>query len=272
MNTSNRIIVLIDLSDDSENLLRFVFDFASLIKAEVVLVHQILGMVPAIADNESRNEIIRIEKADALASLKALAQSCNLGVSKFIVSQQPLLHIVNELKSDDYTDWVFTGLKGTGFFKRILLGSTTLSLINDSDCLSVAIPVNKPLIVPRKLFVGVTHKYPINTQQFNKVLSTLVGHIDSVEFFTFLHDSDVENAELENLNRLESEFSDYNASVFLIKGEDKFALLKQHIAASATPFLVLQQGSRTLEDLLFRKFMINELVYSAQIPLIILTT
>lgn len=271
MAAKNRIIALIDLSEYSENLIRFVFDFAVIIKAEVVFSHQILVMVPAIADNESRKEILQTEKANALERLKKLAQGGKLGVAKFIVSEQPILSQIDELQSENYTDWVFTGLKGTGFFKRILLGSTTVSLINDSNCLSVAIPVIEPFLVPNKLFVGVTHKYPINTNQLNKVLSALASQINSVEFFTFLQNSEDENSERENLNRLQSEFFVYQPSIILIQGEDKLALLKKHITASEHPFLVLQQGSRTLEDLLFRKLMVNELVYNAQIPLIILS-
>jgi nucleotide-binding universal stress UspA family protein len=271
MAKKDRIIVLIDLSDYSENLIRFAFDFAILVKAEVVFLHQILGMVPAIADNESRNEIIKIEKATALASLKVMAQGRSLGVSKFIVSQESILSLLKELASDDYTDWVFSGLKGTGFFKRILLGSTTLAIINESNCLSVAIPVHEPLLIPRKLVVGVTHKYPINNDQLKKVIASLTGQIASIEFFTFLQDSEDEAMELENLNKLQSEFSEHHSSVFLSKGENRLAILKEHIAKSEHPFLVLQQGSRTLEDLLFRKFTVNELVYSGQIPLIILS-
>jgi len=270
MNKKNRIIVLIDLSEYSENLISFALNFAKCMDAKVILVHQVLGMVPALADKESRNEIIRAEMEDAADHLSELAHG-KLEDDSLVISQQPVLKILNNLKSNAYNDWVFAGLKGTGLLKRLFIGSTTLSIINESDLLTVAVPVSSVISVPKKLVVGVTHRFPLNKPQFEILLSALAQHIRGVEFFTILPDDEDEDVAQNYLLSLQSEYSAYNSSIFLTKGTDKFDALKSHVQQAEQCFLVLQQGSRSLMDELFRKFMINELVYSGSIPLIVLS-
>jgi len=271
MKKSNRIIVLVDLTEYSVNLIDFALSFSECIDAKLVFVHQILGMVPAIADLESREEIIRVETLNAYSKLRKLTEGKVYTKDSFNISQNSILSTLNELKDDNYTDWVFAGLKGTGLLKRLFIGSTTLSIINESDLLTVAVPTDSPLLIPKKLIVGVTYKYSLNKPQLNILLSALKEKIISVEFFTLLQEGDNEEKELEHLTELQKEFEAYNSSIFLVKGEDKFEDLKKHVVQSEQPFLVLQQGSRSLEDKLFRKFMINEIVFSGHIPLIVLS-
>jgi nucleotide-binding universal stress UspA family protein len=271
MNKRNRIIVLIDLSEYSENLINFAFSFSECINAKVIFVHQILGMTPAFSDQESRDEIIRKETAEASAKLRKLAKGRIYGDDSFNVSQKHVLTTLSELKADLYTDWVFVGLKKTGLLKRLLIGSTTLSIIDESDLLTVAVPVRMPILVPKKLIVGVTHQFPLNKHQFNIVLSNLDGQITEVKFFTILQDGEDEEEARQHLTSLQREYAAYNSRIFLSKGEDEFDALKNYVEQAEHPFLVLQQGSRSLMDEIFRKYMINELVYSGQIPLIILS-
>ncbi len=64
-----RIIVLVDLSGYSENLIDFAFSLSNIISAKVIFVHQIAAVAPRLADQESRAEIIRTEKEEANSKL-----------------------------------------------------------------------------------------------------------------------------------------------------------------------------------------------------------
>ena len=55
METRNRIIVLVEFSEYSENLVNFAFSISEIIKAKVVLVHKISGVTPAMADEGVRD-------------------------------------------------------------------------------------------------------------------------------------------------------------------------------------------------------------------------
>lgn len=271
MSKKNRIIVLIDFSEYSENLIDFAFNFSDCIEARVVFLHQVSGMVPAMSDQESRDHIIRNEKLEALDKLKKASKRRLHGDDSFIATDKNILSALLELKSPTFTDWIFAGLKGTGVLKRIFIGSTTLSIINDSDLLTVAVPIKQPIAVPKKLSVGITCAYPLNKVQFNILLSSMSEQIEEIEFFTILQKGEDEEVAKNYLEELKTEYTSYNSSTFITLGENKFNAVKQHLTQAENRFLVLQQGSRSLEDNLFRKFMINDIVYSAHTPLIVLS-
>ncbi len=269
----NRIVVLIDFSDYSENLIRFAFNIADVIRAKVVFVHKISGKAPAITGYEIKDQVIEIESKQALQKLRKLSKGKLYSDDSFYVSHKSVLTILKELKRDRYNDWVFAGLKGTSTFKRLLIGSTTISIIDESDLLTVAVPAQTEIPLPKKLLVGITpKKYPINHQQFKLVLSSLNGLIHELEFFTILKEDDDEQHAKEQLLDLQAEYQDHNPIIRLYKGNDALTLLKERVDHTENSFLVLQQGSRSLMDKLFRKFMINELVYSGNTPLIVLSS
>lgn len=190
MNKKNRIIVLVDFSEYSENLINFAASIAEIIMGEMILVHQVMGLTPAMANMEAKNRIIKTEMDEAYSNLHKLAGKFVYDIDAFHVSQNPVLTILKEIKSENYFDWVFTGIKETGVLKRIFLGSTTISIID-------------------------------------------------------------------------------NPVIQIYEGKNFFELLKERVKHTTDSFLLLQQGSRSLMDYLFRKFMINELVYNTQTPLIV---
>ena len=271
MDKRNRIIVLVDFSKNTENLIDFAFDLAQLNNAKVIFVHKVAGIVPALADDASRNEILKVEIEEARLNLRDLAHG-RIKDAAFMVSQKPLLTMLTDLSHDNYFDWVLAGSKGTGKLKRLLIGTTTLSIIDDSGHLTLAVPVQKKLAIPRTLQVGVTAKYSINKDQLNKVLISLKDHIKQLEFFTVIKEDEDENESRNYLLDLQKEYQVYDPQIELYKGNKALEILKDRMKNTEDSFLVLQQGSRSLTDKLFRSFMINELVYEAQTPLIVLSS
>jgi hypothetical protein len=136
----------------------------------------------------------------------------------------------------------------------------------------VAVPIQTEVSVRKKLLVGINRKYPLNKHQFKTVLSTLREHIRELEFFSILENNENETEARNYLSALQIEYEAFSPVLQIYKGENAFGLLKNRVKHTADSFLVLQQGSRSLRDYLFRKFMINELVYNAQTPLIVLSS
>ena len=271
MDKRNRIIVLVDFSKNTENLLDFAFNLAKLNKAKVIFVHQVTGMVPALADEDSRNEILRVEIAEARLNLHDLAKG-RIKEDAFHVSPKPLLSILRDLSNINYFDWVLAGLKETRSLKHLLIGSTTLKIIDESSLLTLAVPVHKKITVPHKLHVGVTAKFSLNKIHLDNVLRSLKEHIEQLEFFTIIKDDEDEVEPREYLLEVQKEYEAYNPQIQLYKGKVALELLKDRMKKTENSFLVLQQGSRSLTDKLFRSFMINELVYEAHTPLIVLSS
>ncbi len=271
MQKSNRIIVLVDLTENTENLVAFAFQLAEIVNGKVVMVHQIPQMVPAMADQEVRDQINQGAINEAREKMKDLSKGRIYGRESLVVSIKPVLHILTEMQSGYYNDWVLGGLKEGTLLKRMLFGSTLVTVVNDTDFLTLAIPVSQSMSFPEKLVVAVTSEFPLNELQLNTLLTALQGQIKVVEFITILQDDEDEDIAKSYLMSLDSKYYDYNTKTLLLKGMDKFDELKKHVEQSPDIFLVLQEGRRSFLDRLFRKFMINDLIHSANIPLIILS-
>ncbi len=271
MQKSNRIIVLVDLTENTDKLIDFAFQLSEKINGKVVLVHQVPLMVPAMTDEKVRDQIIQGAINEARDKMKDLSNGRVFGNESLIVSPRPVLKMLSEMHSGYYNDWVLGGLKEGTLLKRMLFGSTLVTVVNDTDFLTLAIPVSQSMPFPEKLVVAVTSEFPLNDLQLNTILTALQDQIKEVEFITILQDDDDEDIARSYLMSLDSKYYDYNTKTLLLKGVDKYDELKKHVEQSPDIFLILQEGRRSFLDRVFRKFMINDLIHAANIPLIILS-
>ncbi len=270
MNKKNRIILLVDFSEYSENQTEFAFSISEIMDAKIVFVHSIPEIASSMDDQQAREEKTRTETEEAYTNLQKLAKG-RVDDDSFLVSSKPILSTLEELSDESYFDWVLAGLKGTGTLKRIFIGSTTISIIDESDLLTMAVPSLTPMAMPEKLLVGIHPKFPLNKKQLNVVITSLTSRIKNLEFFTVLKENEDEAQARGLLQSLQKEYEAYHPEIQLFQGDDTMSLLKSRVEKSQDAILVLQQGTRMITDRLLRKFTINELLYSGKTPLIVLS-
>ncbi|MEQ8555099.1 MAG: universal stress protein [Cyclobacteriaceae bacterium] len=270
MNKKNRIILPVDFSEYSENQTEFAFRISDMIEAKIIFVHSIGEIASTMDDQQAREEITRTETEEALAELRKLAKG-RVDEDSFLVSSKPILSTLEELSDESYFDWVLAGLKGTGVLKQILIGSTTISIIDETNMLTMAVPSLTPMAMPEKLLVGIQPRFALNKQQLNIVLTSLKSEIKYLEFFTVLKEDEDETEARSLLQSLQKAYKAHHPEIQLFKGDDTLSLLQRRMENNPDSFLILQQGSRLITDRLFRKFTINELVYSGKTPLIVLS-
>ena len=270
MSKRNRIIALIDFSKYTGILIKATRLFADILHADVVFVHQVLGIAPGMADIESREKIMESEKNEAMCNLNMLTENIFTEAPTFQVSGKNILAILDDLKNEDYFDWVFAGVKGAGILRQIFMGSTTLKIIDNTHLLTVAIPLKTEIITPKKLILATNYKYPFQIEQLKNVLDSLSGTLEEVEFITVVKDENQEpyHAYLDEVLEI---FKAYHPSRRTFVSDDAFSEIRDYILKCKDTYLVVQQGPRSFTDTLFRKFMINELVYTGSIPLIVIS-
>src|SRR5680860_114403 len=98
MTRKNRIITLIDFSDNSESLIKFSSEFSGIIGSTIVFVHKATGVSPTLADPDIKKQILDTRKEEALDNLKALAKKFFLREGEFLVSTKDILTILDDLK------------------------------------------------------------------------------------------------------------------------------------------------------------------------------
>ena len=237
------------------------------------MVHQTTIVAPALLDAESREKIAQNTNEDALLQLKTLAEQLIPPTTNvaFSVSQSPLQATLNTLLEEPFDNLIFTGIKGTGLLKKIFLGSMTLDVIENVKNIIVAMPKKNSIFSHEKLFVAVTETHPLNIIELNRFLNFMNKENTSITFFYLAKPNEKTQGIEKQLNDLSKLFSDkFKTSISVYEGNNPFEDIKKVINNKEEEMLIVQKGSRLLTDHLFRRFLINDLVYEGQTPLIVL--
>lgn len=266
-----RLVVLIDFSEYAESLIHLAKEFIWKWRCKAIFMHQVPGLVPMMADSESKREILQVEKNKASVQLKWMVESkYPLFNADYIITDKDLLETIKNLDHTAYQYWVMTGLKGTGLLKKILIGSTTTKLVDETDLPLITVPLSMEITVPKNIICSVSYKYPINEHFMNYMMKNLNESLEQLKLVTIITEEDDEIKAVDYINGLAKSFETYRPEIAILKGKNALDELKNIVEHCPSAYLMLQQGSRNLSDLLFRKFMINELVYHGKIPLIII--
>jgi len=262
MNT--RLVVLVDFSPQTEVILKLAKRWSEMIPAEILLIHQVTFAIPALADSDTRTKIIQFDKGKANAELNSLIQK-HFGKTNavdFEIFEKNLILSLKHMVGKKFND--------TGFLKKYFMGSTALKIIDELNCVIITVPPFYEAHFPQTLTVAVTHKFPLNRKVFSIFLGVIQNFIELVHFISIVtHVENVKKA-LEYLLNLTQECEHNIPCTYdLFEGSAAFAGIKDFVRDNPNTMLVVQKGSRTINDHLFRKFFINDLAHDRSLPLII---
>lgn len=155
--------------------------------------------------------------------------------------------------------------------KKIFLGSVALRIIGNIENTVVAMPKGIDSFSHEKIFVAVGDKKPLNIQQLDNFLKFIDHQNTSITFFHLAKPNEDTTLIKEKLQTLSETYADRFTTNFAIyEANNRLDGIKGVINNKINEILIVQKGSRILTDQLFSRFLINELVYEGQTPLIIL--
>lgn len=268
-----RFIILIDFSEYSSNLIKYAMDWSKELNTEILLFHQTIIIAPALADREARQEIINVTNYEAIQKLKALAHSLipNIMNVSYRVSENPLQISLSEVLAEPFENLIFVGLKGTGILKKVFLGSVAVQVIKKTQNIIVAMPKEINSFSHEKIFIAINEKEPLNITGLNKFLQFFGNENTHITFFYLAKLNENTIAIEKQLQQLAEMFADrFITDIAIYKGQNRLEDIKKVINNNIDELLVIQKGSRYFTDQFFKRFIINELVYAGQTPLIIL--
>lgn len=272
---SVRFIVLIDMSDYASGLLKTAVSWSKVCSAELLLVHHISPLTPAMLEAADKEELSRIAEMNAEQNLKTWAQA-QVGkelAMHYLVVEKDLGEAVNMLLAENYQQLVFLGLKGTGTLKKIFIGSVAVDIINEINNISIAIPKGIEEFSPVKIHVAVQPENPVNLLDFDKFLALTGSLITKIVFFSISNDQEDRHSIARYLAELSERYDGKQsraAGFELYESRRVFEDIKAIVKPGGQEFLVVQRGGRLFADLVFRKLLINELIYDARIPMVVL--
>lgn len=266
-----QLIVLIDFSPYTPGLVSLAFEWEKAYGCSLTFVYKVPGLVPTLSRAPGKDQIIDFEKKEARA--KFFAELEKLGISRkeptFLPISEPLVHFLQENTTSE--DILLLGLKGTGFLKKLLVGSTATDIINRLDRLIIALPKRIEQSIPKKLVVACHVKYPINEQALFFLLQSIGNTLSEIELLSILEDTSEQQESERYLNGLKEKLStNYSCTVSLYQNVDAFETIRERLRGFPDDYIVLQKGSRTLNDQLFRNFFISDLVHEGDTPLMVL--
>lgn len=268
-----RFILLIDFSEYSSNLIKYACNWGKELNAEILLVHKTIVLTPAFTSDESKQQMVQHTNEEALQKLKNIAKEFippAIQVS-FSVSENNLTITLTKLLAEPFDNLIFTGVKGTALLKQIFIGSTALQVIENVNSIIVAIPKEISVFSPHNIFIAVTEKHPFNILELKKILRFIEQKNTCITFFNLAKTTKRTKEIEKQLHDLSNLFAqEFNTKTAIYECNNPFDGIKKILNNKQEEMLIVQKGSRLMTDHFFRRFLINELVYEGQIPLIVL--
>lgn len=268
-----RFIILIDFSEYSESLLKYAYDWSRQIETEFLIVHQTEVITPTLADIETREKFTQETNLKMLDKVKSFVENIlpNQARLNYDVSDKNLNFTLKAHLNTGFEDLIFVGIKETSLRKKIFLGSTAIQLINEIENSFVAMPKEMTKFSHEKIFVAVTEKHPLNILELNNFLSFIDETETSITFFHLSELNEDTGLIEKKLRDLTTLFAPrYDANYEIYEKNTYFNNIKKVINNNIDELLIVQKGSRHLTDKIFRRFLINDLVFEGETPLIVL--
>lgn len=264
------MLSLVDFSEYTDTMLRYTRSFSDYLDAEVVLIHQLPGIVPARASANVRDQFYKNEREETYERLVELAGPLFGTMPAMVASEKMLTDTLHNLENTAYYNWLFIGIKGTSFFEQLLLGSKAVEVIEESRFVSIAVPLGKNLCFPKELVVAVDPDTPFDSTHLKTVLSQLPEGISNIAFLSITPDDENENAIRNTLGEIAAGFEGYHTSVLVFHSGNEIKEIERYMNDRADSYLVLQAGDPETHDFIFKKGLVNELVYKSVVPMIVL--
>lgn len=268
-----RIIVLVDFSLYTNSLIKVATHWAERLDAELILVHEVPRLVPAMAEEDFRYKIIDFEKEEALSKLEDLAERrIPSGIPvDYEVTERRLTNFLPQLMPNKQKTLLMMGLKGTGLLKKVFIGSVATKIINELNKITVGVPLKIDQASPEHLIIPADPQYAINEEKLEQLLSLLQPSLKKIDFISLNRSGEGNNQKTDYLKELSNKFNgNIAASYKVFKSNKVFEEFKSYTTERDNSFLVLQKGGRSFKDIVLKRFFINKIVHDGSVPLIVL--
>ncbi|HMQ07829.1 MAG TPA: universal stress protein [Saprospiraceae bacterium] len=271
MDVRLRFLIFIDFSTNSESIIRTAHSLSLVSGSELIFIHKIQLLVPAMVGAAGRSLIAEEQKNEAIGQLKSLVEPLiKYTRASFHASELGILEIIEQYENHESETWIFTGLKGTGPLKKIFMGSTTTKIVDHTHLISLAIPTQYSSSLPERLVIALHYKIPVNKDKLKHLISIFSSLVNRITFLSIVNSDDDILKATEYLDQMRSLIPGIPSDSVIFKGNEPLQNIQEFMLTKNNAYLVLQQGSRNFTDILLRRFLINELVYKALHPLIII--
>lgn len=264
---------MVDFSLYTDSLIQVASSWADRLDAELILVHEVPRLVPAMADDNTRYKIIDYEKEEAMSKLEDLAERSipNRIPVDFEVTERRLTYFLPQLMPKNKKALIMMGLKGTALLKKVFIGSVATQIINELNRITVGVPLRINQASPEQLIIPADPEYQINEEKLDQLLTYLRPSLKMIDFISIDRSREERDKQITYMKELSNKFNGNIATSYKVfRSKTVFEEFKSYTAQKENSFLVLQKGGRSFKDKVLKQFFINRIVHNGSIPLIVL--
>ncbi len=268
---NKRFVVLVEFSEFSQWLLKVAHSWAKQAEAELWVVHQSVSLAPGMGDSDIRSGIDRDSRREARKELEGMVAGLGLtGVRlRYHVTSSNPETALAQFRRSGPLDIIIVGIKGKSWFERLLLQDTAVKLIDAVDGIVAGFPMLPGTYDMDRFHIAVHSKFPLNDRALLNVLETCSLSSRKVKLVSVLGEEEDRAALKQHMQEICQRYADVAVmEPEILEGKVPFEVLREYVRAHQG-ILVVQKGSRRLVDL-FRKYFVNDVIYSAEIPVVIL--
>jgi len=156
------LLLLTDFSDNAYAAAQYAAKLASLWGIEKVVLYHTYEVVPTVGTEPvviSNSDILEEKQKDLNVWQEDLMQLFPQGIAwKVVLEEYELSYGVNRTCAEEDIDLVVVGTAGKSGFKKLLLGSNTLKLIENCHTPLLVVPAKAEFRIPKKMLIATNLK------------------------------------------------------------------------------------------------------------------
>lgn len=273
-----RILFPTDFSVAANTAFEYALHFADSFNAELIILHVYdLPIVETAPMAESTTEIFDIVEMnqfesfrEQLPELHSIAERNQMGHVRMrnILLYGDLIYTVNKVCKDEDIDMIVMGTKGASGLKETFLGSTTASVMSNSNVPVLAIPTEAK-------YHHKIHNIAFTTQYREKDNEALQQALEIGEKFNariqcvYIRGAEDTTVIDQRVAEWRDHYKNKDIDFFTLAGEDIEQTLLEFIEKREVGLLIMRAHKRGFFESLFHKSLTKKMTYHTKVPILI---
>lgn len=281
MKNINKILVPIDFSIHSQDILNHAVDVASKSKAQLIVLHVYsrptvsralekyadLDIIKAMEESKLNRLRAKIKERYNQLLLNAPGHE-NVNI-KFIFEKGTVVDKILSISEKENIDLILMGTRGVKGIREFW-GTKTAEISLKTKIPVLVLPYGRLVEKPDKIAFAYDLKSIPNLDNLNLVKIFSTFYDAEIHILTVKSDEKISEEELQNLEKLEEHFKEFNPVIKTHHNKDAEKGIFEYMNINQISMLVILHRNRSFMENIFRESLTAKVTYHSEIPVLTL--
>jgi len=266
-----KILIPTDFSDNATNAALYGLSLFGKEECDVILLNTFnipyTGHDVIVTNNDKVQDDSKVHFDKLINKINGELEGNNFRITaEFHVGN--LETVINGIVEDKQIDQVIMGTQGASGLKKVLIGSSTASVVGSVSTNLLAVPENSVYSIPNKIVLAINDYNDLNEEILAPLVS-LAQHFDA-EIMLY-HVTDILDDKVpENLDVIYKYFSKVKHSVHSAFSDDAAFAIEEFAINESANLLAVLRYQKGFFAKLFHKSLTKQMIYHAKLPMLVL--